>query len=174
MPKKKGNAKKASFIASDLKGAGGAGHGGYNPFDSFASTLENPLLVPSSKRPLYHLRFSCTMRTCFVRLPASPNAAAQWGHAWSLHFSCTVRTCTVRPHSVLKEVLHCWHGKPQSSRLPFSALVPRFFRSFTIFALIELPAHTDSKRREMTYGRRSQPLYFDAWWRPQPARTSSL
>ena len=65
MPKKKGNAKKTSFIASDLKGAGGGAqgggaqaqgtrqHGGYNPFDSFASALENPLLVPSSKRPLY-------------------------------------------------------------------------------------------------------------------------
>ena len=38
----------------------------------------------------------CCVRTCFVRLPASPNAAAQWGHAWSLRFSCTVRTCVVR------------------------------------------------------------------------------
>ena len=30
--------------------------------------------------------------TCLVRLVVRPNAAAQWGHAWSVCFSCTTRT----------------------------------------------------------------------------------
>ena len=38
---------------------------------------------------------TCLVRTCVVRPLARPNAAAQWGHAWSVRCSCTARTCVV-------------------------------------------------------------------------------
>ena len=78
------------------------------------------------------MRFSCTVRTCFVRPPAVPNAAAQWGHAWSLRFSCPlsvgefeskvlggdrvrvvewlVRTCVPRWLASTNTAVHCRHA----------------------------------------------------------------
>ena len=41
---------------------------------------------------------TCSVRICFARRPARPNAAGQCGHTWSRRFSCTntKRTCFAR------------------------------------------------------------------------------
>jgi hypothetical protein len=58
----------------------------------------------------WSLRCSCNVRTCVLRVPASPNAASHCGHAWSLRCSCTVRTCFLRLPACPNAASHCGHA----------------------------------------------------------------